>query len=58
LYSVAAYGFSAVLVQVFEGVVGRNGVGASRPGWALFSFTVAAAVGALTWLAATSRARA
>jgi hypothetical protein len=57
LYSVAAYGFSAVLVQVFEGVIGRNGLGVSRPGWALFSFTIALAVGALTWLAAASRAR-
>ncbi|HEY4160260.1 MAG TPA: serine/threonine-protein kinase [Polyangiaceae bacterium] len=58
LYSVAAYGFSAVLVQVFEGVLSRNGLGVSRPGWALFSFTVAFAVAALTWLAASSRARA
>jgi hypothetical protein len=38
-------------------VVGRNGVGVARPGWALFSFAVAAGVAALTWVAATSRAR-
>jgi serine/threonine protein kinase len=57
LYSAAAYGLSAVLVQLFEGVVGRNGLGVARPGWSLFVFVVAFAVGALTWLGSGSRAR-
>jgi serine/threonine protein kinase len=55
LYSAAAYGFSAVLVQLFEGVVGRNGLGIARPGWSLFVFSAALAVGTLTWLASSAR---
>ena len=58
LYSSAAYGLGAVLVQLFEGVVGRNGLGVARPGWSLFVFVVALVVGALTWLGSGSRARA
>ena len=50
LYSASAYGFAAVLVQLFEGVVGRNGLGIARPGWSLFVFAVALVVGGLTWL--------
>jgi len=56
LYSSAAYGLSAVLVQLFEGVVGRNGLGVARPGWCLFVFVVALAVGVLTWLGSGARA--
>jgi serine/threonine protein kinase len=58
LYSASSYGLSAVLVQLFEGVVGRNGVGIARPGWSLFVFTVALAVGSLSWVASGSRGRA
>ncbi len=57
LYSAAAYGLGAVLVQLFEGVVGRNGLGVARPGWSLFVFVIALVVGTLTWLGASSRAR-
>jgi serine/threonine-protein kinase len=55
LYSSAAYGLGAVLVQLFEGVVGRNGLGVARPGWSLFVFVVALVVGGLTWLGSGSR---
>jgi serine/threonine-protein kinase len=55
LYSASAYGFAAVLVQLFEGVVGRNGVGIARPGWSLFVFLIALAVAGLTWLASGAR---
>jgi serine/threonine protein kinase len=57
LYSAAAYGLGAVLVQLFEGVVGRNGLGVARPGWSLFVFFIALIVGALTWLGSTVRGR-
>jgi len=57
LYSAAAYGLGAVLVQLFEGVVGRNGLGVARPGWSLFVFVIALTVGALTWLGSESRKR-
>lgn len=56
LYSAAAYGLGAVLVQLFEGVVGRNGLGIARPGWSLFVFVVALVVGVLTWLGSGARA--
>src|SRR5450432_2050684 len=58
LYSSAAYGIGAVLVQLFEGVVGRNGLGVARPGWSLFVFVIAFSVGGLTWVGSGSRARA
>jgi serine/threonine protein kinase len=58
LYSAAAYGLAAVLVQLFEGVVGRNGLGVARPGWSLFVFVVALVVGGATWRGSGSRARA
>jgi len=57
LYSAAAYGLGAVLVQLFEGVVGRNGLGVARPGWSLFVFVIALVVGGLTWLGSESRSR-
>ena len=57
LYSAAAYGLGAVLVQLFEGVVGRNGLGVARPGWSLFVFLIAITVGGLTWLGSTARSR-
>ncbi len=57
LYSAAAYGLGAVLVQLFEGVVGRNGLGVARPGWSLFVFLIAVVVGTLTWLGSGQRAR-
>jgi len=57
LYSAAAYGLGAVLVQLFEGVVGRNGLGVARPGWSLFVFVIALTVGALTWLGSEPRKR-
>ena len=57
LYSAAAYGLGAVLVQLFEGVVGRNGLGVARPGWCLFVFVIALVVGTLTWLGSTQRSR-
>ncbi|MEO8905595.1 MAG: serine/threonine-protein kinase [Polyangiaceae bacterium] len=55
LYSASAYGFAAVLVQLFEGVVGRNGLGIARPGWSLFVFVIALVVGSLTWLGTLRR---
>ncbi|HYQ30514.1 MAG TPA: hypothetical protein VER04_24960, partial [Polyangiaceae bacterium] len=55
LYSAAAYGLGAVLVQLFEGVVGRNGLGVARPGWSLFVFVIALTVGVLTWLGSAPR---
>jgi serine/threonine-protein kinase len=58
LYSAAAYGLGAVLVQLFEGVVGRNGLGVARPGWSLFVFVVALVVGTLTWHGYGARAAA
>ncbi|MEO6601442.1 MAG: serine/threonine-protein kinase [Polyangiaceae bacterium] len=57
LYSSAAYGLGAVLVQLFEGVVGRNGLGVARPGWSLFVFVIALVVGTLTWLVSNQRPR-
>jgi len=57
LYSAAAYGLGAVLVQLFEGVVGRNGLGVARPGWSLFVFVIAISVGGLTWLGSAARSR-
>ncbi|HYQ43650.1 MAG TPA: serine/threonine-protein kinase [Polyangiaceae bacterium] len=57
LYSASAYGLGAVLVQLFEGVVGRNGLGVARPGWSLFVFVIALAVGILTWLGLVARGR-
>ena len=57
LYSAAAYGLGAVLVQLFEGVVGRNGLGVARPGWSLFVFVIAVVVGTLTWMGSAQRAR-
>jgi serine/threonine-protein kinase len=57
LYSSAAYGLGAVLVQLFEGVVGRNGLGVARPGWSLFVFLIALIVGTLTWLGSDLRRR-
>jgi serine/threonine protein kinase len=57
LYSAAAYGLGAVLVQLFEGVVGRNGLGVARPGWSLFVFLIAVTVGVLTWIGSESRSR-
>jgi serine/threonine protein kinase len=57
LYSAAAYGLGAVLVQLFEGVVGRNGLGVARPGWSLFVFVIALVVGTLTWLGSNQRPR-
>ena len=57
LYSSAAYGLGAVLVQLFEGVVGRNGLGVARPGWSLFVFLIALVVGGLTWMGSSARSR-
>ena len=57
LYSASAYGVGAVLVQLFEGVVGRNGLGVARPGWSLFVFLIALTVGGLTWLGSSARGR-
>jgi serine/threonine protein kinase len=57
LYSAASYGLSAVLVQLFEGVVGRNGLGIARPGWSLFVFVVALVVGVFTWVASGTRSQ-
>jgi hypothetical protein len=57
LYSASAYGLGAVLVQLFEGVVGRNGLGVARPGWSLFVFVIALTVGVLTWLGSAPRSR-
>jgi tRNA A-37 threonylcarbamoyl transferase component Bud32 len=57
LYSAAAYGLGAALVQLFEGVVGRNGLGVARPGWSLFVFSIAVVVGTITWIGSESRNR-
>ena len=55
LYSAAAYGLGAVLVQLFEGVVGRNGLGVARPGWSLFVFLISLIVAALSWVGSRTR---
>ena len=49
LYSSAAYGITALLVQMFEVIVARHSLGVARPGWALLTFLVAMAVATLTW---------
>jgi len=49
LYSSAAYGITALLVQMFEVIVARHSLGVARPGWALLTFLVAMAVAMLTW---------
>jgi hypothetical protein len=50
LYSAATAGIGALLVQVFEVVVKRNGGGLARPSWALFVIGAALLVGAATWV--------
>jgi hypothetical protein len=50
LYSSAAYGITALLVQLFEVVMVRHSIGVARPGWALLTFLVAMAVAGLTWV--------
>jgi len=49
LYSSAAYGISALLVQMFEVIVARHSLGVARPGWALLTFLAAMAVASVTW---------
>ena len=49
LFSSAAYGITALLVQMFEVIVARHSLGVARPGWALLTFLVAMAVASLTW---------
>ncbi len=49
LYSAAAYGMTALLVQMFEVIVARHSLGVARPGWALLTFLVSMFVATLTW---------
>jgi hypothetical protein len=51
LYSAATAGIGALMVQVFEVVIRRNGGGLARPSWALFVIGAALVVGVATWIA-------
>lgn len=51
LYSAATAGIASLVVQLFEVLLKRNGVGLSRPGWGLFEVGVALVAGVATWLA-------
>ncbi|RYZ01598.1 MAG: serine/threonine protein kinase [Myxococcales bacterium] len=55
LYSAATAGIGALLVQVFEVVLKRNGGGLARPSWALFVIGAALCVGVGTWLASARK---
>ncbi len=58
LYSAATAGIVALVVQVLEVLLKRNGSALSRPGWALFMIIAALAVGAGTWYALRPRVKA
>ncbi len=49
LYSSAAYGLTALFVQLFEVIVAQHSEGVARPGWALLTFLVSMSVAGLTW---------
>jgi serine/threonine protein kinase len=51
LYSAATAGIGALIVQVFEVVLRRDGGGLARPSWALFVIVAALGVGVGTWVA-------
>ena len=55
LYSAATAGIAALVVQLFEVLLKRNGVGLSRPGWGLFVIGIALFVGVATWVALRPR---
>ena len=56
LYSAATAGIGALIVQLFEVVLKRNGQGLARPGWALSIIGAALFVGVVTWVALRRRA--
>jgi serine/threonine protein kinase len=51
LYSAATAGIGALIVQLFEVVLKRQGEGVARPGWALTIIGAALLVGVATWVA-------
>ena len=55
LYSAATAGIGALIVQLFEVVLKRNGEGVARPGWALAIIGAALFVGVATWVALRRR---
>jgi serine/threonine-protein kinase len=55
LYSAAAYGLTALFVQLLESIVNRSGVGVARPGWALVAFQVGLLVAIVTWVMTRSK---
>lgn len=57
LYSACAYAFAALVIQLFEGIVNRNGAGVAHPGWPLVAFGAALVVGLVTWLLMTRTRR-
>jgi serine/threonine-protein kinase len=55
LYSAATAGIAALIVQLFEVLLQRQGVGVSRPGWGLFVIGWALMIGVATWVAQRPR---
>ncbi|HEV8244187.1 MAG TPA: serine/threonine-protein kinase [Polyangiaceae bacterium] len=49
LYSSAAYGITALFVQLFEVIVAQHSLGVARPGWALLTFLISMGVAGFTW---------
>jgi serine/threonine protein kinase len=50
LYSAATAGIGALIIQLFEVVLKRNGGGLAHPGWALAIIGTALLVGVATWI--------
>jgi serine/threonine protein kinase len=50
LFSAATAGIGALIVQIFEVLLKRNGAGLARPSWALLIIIASAGVAAATWL--------
>ncbi len=55
LYSAAAAGIGALLVELFEVVLERHGIGVARPFWAFLVVGAAALVLIVTWLMTSPR---
>jgi serine/threonine-protein kinase len=49
LYSAAAYGIAALLVQLLETLINKSSAGLAWPGWALIVFQVGLVVAIVTW---------
>jgi serine/threonine-protein kinase len=55
LYSAATAGIAALIAQLFEVLLWRNGAGLARPGWALFALGAALFAAVATWVAMRPR---